>query len=95
MLLGQSNLDSKGLVNYKNFALKAKIMIEELFNLGKMTKIARMISQGIISEDKIEHSTLTNMDLFTMFKKYDKNLNGVLEIDEYIECMKDQDTDLT
>ena len=53
------------------------------------------MDQGIIGMDKIEDTTLTNMDLFTMFKKYDKNLNGVLEIDEYIECLKDQDIDLT
>lgn len=29
------------------------------------------------------------MALFKMFKKYDKNMNGTLEINEYMECLRD------
>lgn len=31
---------------------------------------------------------MTNLELFKFFKKYDKNLNGVLEINEYIDCLR-------
>jgi len=30
-----------------------------------------------------------------MFKKYDRNLNGFLEIHEYIQCLKDSKIDLS
>jgi Ca2+-binding EF-hand superfamily protein len=30
-----------------------------------------------------------------MFKKYDRNQNGFLEIHEYIQCLKEEATELT
>lgn len=45
--------------------------------------------------DNAEDTNITNLNLFRMFKKYDRNLNGVLEITEYIDCMKAQDEDFS
>jgi Ca2+-binding EF-hand superfamily protein len=70
-------------------------MIEELFNLEALTRVSKMIANGAISMDNAEDTNITNLNLFRMFKKYDRNLNGVLEITEYIDCMKAQDEDFS
>lgn len=93
--MGMTNPDKNGKINYKAFSFKVKSMVDELFNLDQLDKIANMISNGIIKQEQIEEVEMTKLDLFKMFKKYDKNLNGVLEISEYIDCLRNQDVEFT
>ena len=38
---------------------------------------------------------MTSLELFELFKKYDRNQNGYLEIHEYIQCLKNSSINLT
>lgn len=38
---------------------------------------------------------MTSLELFELFKKYDSNENGFLEIGEYIACLKASNINLT
>jgi hypothetical protein len=49
--LGSSNPDKDGLVNYKVFAGKIKDMIDSIFDLVKMQKVANLVSAGTIRMD--------------------------------------------
>ncbi len=64
-------------------------MIEEVFTLDQLDLTAELIDKNVISYDKVNGAEITNLELFKLFKKYDKNLNGVLEINEYIDCLHD------
>lgn len=45
--------------------------------------------------DQAEDCGITNLELFSMFKKFDKNLNGVLEMNEYIDCLRSMGTEFS
>jgi Ca2+-binding EF-hand superfamily protein len=93
--MGTSFPDASGAVNYKVFSAKARDMIDELFTLDKLMLTADLITAGQVSLEKVPGAEITNLELFKLFKRYDKNLNGVLEINEYIDCLNDQDTGFT
>lgn len=54
-----------------------------------------LIKHNTVTKDMIEPVTLSELELFKLFKKYDKNLNGFLEIPEYMTCMNDQGLEVT
>lgn len=85
MVLGQAELDEKRFVNYQNFVIKVKEMIDSVYSLKAMADLAEMIESEKIKEDDIEQTYISNLDLFKLFKQYDLNMNGFLELDEYIE----------
>ena len=95
MLLGQAVLDEKRFVNYQNFVIRVKEMIESVFTVEALNDTAEMILSKAVDKEDIEHTYISNLDLFKIFKVYDKNQNGYLELDEYIECLKDQQLNLT
>jgi Ca2+-binding EF-hand superfamily protein len=95
MLLGQAVLDEKRFVNYQNFVIRVKEMIESVFTVEAINDTAEMILSKTVDKEDIEHTYISNLDLFKIFKVYDKNQNGYLELDEYIECLKDQQLNLT
>jgi len=70
-------------------------MIDELFSLDTLNSVAHLIGQGVIKRESVSPCAISNLELFKTFKKYDKNLNGVLEINEYIDCMRDQEEEFT
>lgn len=95
-LIGMSNPDGNGHINYVEFAKKCKSLIDELFSMKSITEKSVLIENKIYTEkpnlDQIDISTL---DLFKLFKKYDRNQNGFLEINEYIACLKDANVNLS
>jgi len=59
-----------------------------LFSIKNLQEKAQLISQGLYQADeKIYKVGITKLDLFKQFKKFDRNNNGFLEIEEYIECL--------
>lgn len=88
MLIGSANPDKDGNVNYKAFASKVKDMIDGVFSLVNLSKISAQIAAGTVWMDQAEDCGITNLELFSNFKKFDRNLNGVLEMNEYIECLR-------
>lgn len=38
---------------------------------------------------------MTPLELFKIFKKYDRDYNGFLELEEYIDCLRESDFGLT
>jgi Ca2+-binding EF-hand superfamily protein len=95
-LIGMSNPDEKGFVKYEEFAGKCKVMIEELFTMKTITEKANLIeTKQYKPPANLDQIELTNFELFELFKKYDRNENGFLEIHEYIQCLKDSKINLT
>jgi Ca2+-binding EF-hand superfamily protein len=91
-----SNPSPMGEVNYHEFAIKCKAYIDELFSMKSITEKAELIeSKQFQAPEKIDEIHLTSLEMFEMFKKYDRNLNGFLEIHEYIQCLKDSKIDLS
>lgn len=91
-----SNPDEKGHVNYVEFAKKCKEMIDELFSMKSLTEKAALIeNKHYVAPKNLEEIDLTTLELFELFKKYDRNQNGFLEISEYIQCLKDAHTQLS
>lgn len=95
ILMGLTSPDKDGAVNYKAFSYRAKDMIDELFSLDTLNSVAHLIGQGVIKRESVQPCAISNLELFKTFKKYDKNLNGVLEINEYIDCLRDQEEEFT
>ena len=95
MVLGQAELDERRFVNYQNFVIKVKEMIDSVYSLEALSNLADMLASEDVKEDEIEQTYISNLDLFKLFKQYDLNMNGFLELDEYIECLKSQELNLT
>ena len=55
-----------------------------------------MLESKLFEKPKnLEEISMTSLELFELFKKYDRNQNGYLEIHEYIQCLKDSSINLT
>jgi len=94
-VLGQAEIDEKRYLNYRKFVFKVKEMINSLFSVEALSESAELIKQGKVSEEEVKQTYISNLDLFKIFKEYDRNMNGFLELDEYMLCLKDQDLDLS
>ena len=95
ILLGQAVQDDKGCVNYRNFSFKVKEMIDNVYSIEALSQAADLIKNEVIKQDDVEDTYISDLDLFKIFKKYDKNLNGYLDFDEYMECLTDQTLNLS
>lgn len=95
MVLGQAELDEERMVNYQNFVIKVKEAIDSIYSLDALSDLADMISSEKVKPDEVEQTYISNLDLFKLFKQYDLNMNGFLELDEYIECLQSQDLNLS
>lgn len=55
-----------------------------------------MLESKLFEQPKnLEEISMTSLELFELFKNYDRNQNGFLEIHEYIQCLKDSSINLT
>ncbi len=65
-------------------------MINELFSMKSIQEKADLIQNKLFqTPENLDEIQLTPLELFELFKKYDRNQNGFLEIQEYIQCLKD------
>ncbi len=95
-LIGMSQPDPQGYVQYIDFAKKVTAMINELFSMKSISEKAQLIENKQFQPAKdLDQIEMTNLELFQLFKKYDRNENGFLEIHEYIQCLKDSKIHLT
>ena len=84
------------MVNYVEFAKKCKEMIDEFFSMKSITEKAVMIeNHQYVSKPNLDEINISTLELFQLFKKYDRNQNGFLEINEYIECLKESQVNLS
>lgn len=95
MVLGQAELDELRFVNYSNFVIKVKEMIDSVYSLDAISDLADMIASQKVKPEEVEQTYISNLDLFKLFKQYDLNMNGYLELDEYIECLQSQELNLS
>jgi Ca2+-binding EF-hand superfamily protein len=90
-----SNPDPSGFINYREFSVKCREMIESLFSIKSITEKAELIEgKQFVPQADIDKVSKTPLELFELFKKYDRNQNGFLEIAEYIQCLKEAKIDL-
>ena len=95
ILIGEADQDEDKKIDYIKFSFIVKEMSENVFSVRSLSTAAELVKQGTVKEEDIEYSYISNIDLFKIFKKYDLNLNGYLELDEYMECLKDQNLELS
>lgn len=95
-LIGMTNPDKMGMVKYAEFAPLCTQLIQELFSMESISKKAELIETKIYeAPTDLDSISISNLELFELFKKYDRNQNGFLEIHEYIQCLKDAKINLT
>mmetsp|Transcript_46975 Transcript_46975/g.34389 ORF Transcript_46975/g.34389 Transcript_46975/m.34389 type:complete len:212 (+) Transcript_46975:923-1558(+) len=88
VLIGYSNCDEYGRLNYKEFAVRCQELIGRMFCVKALQEKAYLIAHNVFQPDeKLSKVGVTKLDLFKQFKKFDRNNNGFLEIEEYIECL--------
>jgi Ca2+-binding EF-hand superfamily protein len=64
--------------------------------MESISKKAELIETKIYeAPTDLDHISISNLELFELFKKYDRNQNGFLEIHEYIQCLKDAKINLS
>lgn len=55
-----------------------------------------LISNGSFkARDDLGQIPITDLDLFKVFKHFDRNYNGFLELEEYVACLRESDFGLT
>lgn len=95
-IIGMSSPDALGRVNYREFAGKCQGLIDDLFSMKSVSAKAELVeSKQFETADNLGDIEFTNLELHELFKNYDRNQNGFLEIHEYIECLKKSGISLT
>ena len=64
ILLGTGKPDRAGLINYKDFAFKAKDMMDTLFSLRSLNKMAAIIEKEEVKREEVRDAGITSLDLF-------------------------------
>jgi len=85
-LLGLSDCDTDGKVPYKEFARVCVDYIDEQMKFTTLLKKSEIMGTLKKSDTPIKHpqaESLDEMELFRTFKKYDRNMNGTLDFNEY------------
>ena len=73
-LIGLSKPDPHGFLNYKEFAKTCRQAIDELFSMKSLTEKAALLeSKHFKAPANIEDIQLETLELFDLFKKYDRN----------------------
>jgi len=95
--LGYAKLDEAGLVNYEEFAVRCRDMISQIFTYDNLSALASKFKAEDVKKELThkEDAQLTNLELFSIFKKYDINQNGSLDIPEYLQCIQETGMNLT
>ena len=71
ILIGLSNPDERGMVNYKEFSFKCKDMIDELFSMKSLSEKASLIQQGAFKEAvELAQINISKLDLFKVTKRF-------------------------
>ena len=86
ILLGLSDCDGDGIIQYKEFAKVAALYIEESYCFDTQLKKAEIMKMCEDDPSDKVHPASKNLDhieLFRTFKKYDRNMNGTLDFAEY------------
>jgi hypothetical protein len=98
-VLGLSDCDGDGVIQYKEFAAVCAAYIEESYQFDTQVKKDEIMKA---CDKNPEHTThpaardLDHLELFRTFKKYDRNMNGTLDFGEYTQCLTEcPDIELT
>jgi len=91
ILIGLSDCDGDGQVPYIEFAKICKEYIDLEFKFDTMCK-KQNILKLVQSDDapKTKHPAneeIDELEMFRVFKKYDRNGNGSLDFSEYTQCL--------
>ena len=92
MLLGLSDCDGESMLEYIPFAKVCVDYIDHEYRFEVMVQKGEI--EAIACKEEANHSVihpaaaaLDEIELFRTFKKYDRNMNGVLEFPEYTQCL--------
>ena len=80
------------MVPYQQFAKICHEYIETEFNFDAMCKKQNVYKMIRKDDEVITHPAgegLDLLELFRTFKKYDRNMNGLLEFSEYTQCLSE------
>eukprot|EP01022_Parablepharisma_sp_SALTPOND_P028556 TRINITY_DN71144_c0_g1_i1.p2 TRINITY_DN71144_c0_g1~~TRINITY_DN71144_c0_g1_i1.p2 ORF type:complete len:530 (-),score=78.66 TRINITY_DN71144_c0_g1_i1:2633-4222(-) len=89
-LIGMSNPKGESRMDYKAFATNSKMAIQNLYGLDAIRAKLEMRAMGKLNMAEMEESQVYDaFEMFGLFKKYDTNRNGYLELSEYTKCLKD------
>jgi len=85
VILGLSDCDGDGMVEYIPFTSVVKEAINAGFKFDKMVGKTQLHEKNahLIKKTHPISDNLDEMELFRTFKKYDRNMNGTLEFSEY------------
>lgn len=94
VLLGLSDCDGESMLEYIPFAKICVEYIDHEYRFEILTKKSEieMIRMKEDPNHSAEHPSISSLDeieLFRTFKRYDRNMNGVLEFPEYTQCLSE------
>jgi Ca2+-binding EF-hand superfamily protein len=97
ILMGISDCDGDGMVPYKQFCDAGAKYIQENFQFQQQLRKKELydLKTTKISKKHKVSENLDELELFRIFKKYDRNMNGTLEINEYMQCLAESKLGLT
>lgn len=93
VLLGLSDCDGDGMVDYVPFAKVVVDYIDHEYRFETMVQKSQLV-KVLSTEGKMigEHPLVEELDdveMFRTFKKYDRNMNGTLSFNEYTHCLSE------
>ena len=87
-LLGFSNADDQGMLEFADFCAKLPDLIDSHFSVEALRRKAQLIQLGTFKADRVKVPEYEDIELFKVFRDYDDNVNGFLETEEFVKCMQ-------
>lgn len=88
--IGVINPKGESKMDYKIFAVHTKDTIKQYYGLEAIRGKLEMRALGKLNMDEMKESLEYDaFEMFGLFRKYDINRNGYLELSEYAKCLKD------
>lgn len=87
-LLGYSDADREGFVEYLKFCPKIADIIDSHFSVEALRRKAQLVQLGTFKADRVKIPEYEDIELFKVFRDFDDNVNGFLETMEFVKCLE-------
>lgn len=81
-------MDESQCIDVIKLGKKLKDLIERMFTVEPMRRKAQLIQFGQFREEVVKIPEYEDLDLFRVFREFDENEKGFLDIKDYADCLE-------